>query len=203
MAHFFLIRHGETDWNKQGLLQGHSDIPLNEVGKEQALRLGKELRKQNIQAIYASDLKRANETAQLIAEQNKMKIELSPHLREVHLGKAEGLPRQDIAKTFGQELWDNWISQDIQNFHHSFPEGESRLQALERFSKFIAQVLRKYQAPDQGPVAFVTHGLILRAFTVSHNPGMKLELLIPNCSVLRFSWPRGQENAQFIEQLYK
>ena len=70
----YLVRHGQTDWNKNGLVQGQTDIPLNSTGVEQAQALAKRFQKENIDVIYASDLKRAYGTAEEIAKVKNMKV---------------------------------------------------------------------------------------------------------------------------------
>lgn len=82
----YLVRHGETEWNVKKLIQGQKDIPLNEKGKKQA---GK-LKKIKFDAIYSSDLKRAAETAKIIAGKRRLKIIKSTALRERYFGKFQG-----------------------------------------------------------------------------------------------------------------
>lgn len=102
-----LVRHGETAWNAEGRLQGQTDIPLNDVGREQARTAGTELAAQSWDIVVASTLGRAIETAELIG--NELGLELSERmsqLRERHYGKAEGflvryLPRDEIDELLG------------------------------------------------------------------------------------------------------
>jgi broad specificity phosphatase PhoE len=87
-----LVRHGETDWNKEQRLQGHTDNPLNKNGQEQALRFSKRISKTypDIQAIYASDLIRAYTTAVPTAKKLRLPIQKSAALREINWGELEG-----------------------------------------------------------------------------------------------------------------
>jgi broad specificity phosphatase PhoE len=91
VTEFLLVRHGETDWNAAGRLQGHTDRPLSDYGREQARRLADELEGEEFDAIYASDLARARETAEIVGERLDQKVVLDPDLREKDWGTWEGL----------------------------------------------------------------------------------------------------------------
>ena len=91
MTTLLLVRHGETDWNAEGRLQGHTDRPLNDFGRRQAQRLADELAAEEFDAIYASDLARARETAEIVAEHLRLGVLLDPDLREKDWGTWEGL----------------------------------------------------------------------------------------------------------------
>jgi len=86
-----LVRHGETDWNAAGRLQGQTDRPLSDFGRRQARQLAEELDGEQFDAIYASDLARARETAEIVGERLGLPIELDPDLREKDWGNWEGL----------------------------------------------------------------------------------------------------------------
>jgi broad specificity phosphatase PhoE len=92
-----LARHGETDWNRELRIQGSSDIALNELGQRQAQQLAQELTDVDLDAIYASDLSRARETAAAVAASHGLAVHLDPRLRERSFGSWEGLTREDIA----------------------------------------------------------------------------------------------------------
>jgi broad specificity phosphatase PhoE len=86
-----LVRHGETDWNAVGRLQGHTDRPLSDFGRRQAQQLAEELEDEPLDAIYASDLARARETAEIAGERLGLPVVLDPDLREKDWGTWEGL----------------------------------------------------------------------------------------------------------------
>jgi 2,3-bisphosphoglycerate-dependent phosphoglycerate mutase len=86
-----LVRHGETDWNAVGRLQGHTDRPLSDFGRRQAQQLAEELSDEELAAIYSSDLARARETAELVGERLGLPVVLDPDLREKDWGTWEGL----------------------------------------------------------------------------------------------------------------
>ena len=91
MTELLLVRHGETDWNAEGRLQGHTDRPLNEYGRRQARGLADELAGEELDAIYSSDLARARETAEIVGERLGLPVVLDPDLREKSWGSWEGL----------------------------------------------------------------------------------------------------------------
>ena len=91
MTTLLLVRHGETDWNAAGRLQGHTDTPLNDYGRRQARALADRLAGERLDALYASDLSRARETAEILGAQLGLSVELDPDLREKSWGTWEGL----------------------------------------------------------------------------------------------------------------
>ena len=91
MTTLLLVRHGETDWNAEGRLQGHTDRPLSDYGRRQARRLAEELEGEELEAIYSSDLARAHETAEIVGERLGLPVALEPDLREKDWGTWEGL----------------------------------------------------------------------------------------------------------------
>jgi probable phosphoglycerate mutase len=100
-----LTRHGETDWNSAGRWQGHSDTPLNDEGRRQARALAETL--DGVDVVYSSDLARARETAEIVAERLALPIRLDPRLRERGFGAWEGLTNDEIELRFPDthRLW--------------------------------------------------------------------------------------------------
>ena len=90
MTTFYLIRHGETDWNKARKLQGHTDIPLNATGEQQAKKLTDVLHNVNFDLAFSSDMIRAKRTAEIILLEKKLHIETTKKLRERTFGELEG-----------------------------------------------------------------------------------------------------------------
>ena len=91
MTTLLLVRHGETDWNAEGRLQGHTDTPLNDYGRRQAAALADDLARDGIDVVYSSDLARARETAEIVAARLGLAVLLDPGLREKNWGSWEGL----------------------------------------------------------------------------------------------------------------
>ena len=147
-----LIRHGQTDWNKAGRWQGHADIPLNDLGKEQARHLAKRLATWSIDAFLSSDLKRAYETAVIVANPHKLQIQSDPIWRERHIGELQGLTGETGRKKY-PEVWarsENGILEP--------PNGETFSEMQARAMTAFNQLLALYQ---NGTIVVVSHGQLL------------------------------------------
>ena len=94
-----IVRHGETDWNVEKRIQGHTDVPLNATGRAQALAMAFNAAHRRFSAIYSSDLSRAMETARYVAEREDEAIRPMPQLRERHYGILQGLTAAEAAES--------------------------------------------------------------------------------------------------------
>ncbi len=151
----FLFRHGETDWNREGRLQGHTDTPLNATGLAQAEALAEQLRRHRLDAVVSSDLLRARTTARIVAEAVGVPLLVEPGLRETDVGEAEGLLWADAKTRFGESLTERWYADgDI-----AFPGGETgiatRMRALDALRRFTAT--HPYRR-----IGVSTHGAMIR-----------------------------------------
>jgi 2,3-bisphosphoglycerate-dependent phosphoglycerate mutase len=151
----FVFRHGETDWNREGRLQGHTDTQLNATGLAQAEALRERLRPHRLDAVVSSDLSRAWTTARMVAEALAVPLFTDPGLRETDIGSAEGMLWADAKLRFGESLTERWYSDgDV-----AFPGGETgiatRLRGLAALRRFAAE--RPY-----GRIGVSTHGAMLR-----------------------------------------
>jgi broad specificity phosphatase PhoE len=149
-----LIRHGETDWNRIGRCQGVADIVLNENGKKQARELAHSLRDHNIKAIYSSDLKRARETAQHIAEHHNITVQLEPGLQEMNQGDLEGLSFPDIRDKYAEVLKQWRESPETLRL----PSGESLVEVQNRAWKVFEKVHQNHIGET---VVIVSHNLTI------------------------------------------
>ena len=123
-----LIRHGETPWNSERRVQGcRSDTELSQRGREQAEKIALVLRKQRVDAIYSSPLKRAVDTAKAIARACGLEVKVAFELREIDAGELEGLSQEELRKRYG-EFWKEWRES---NPSFPLPGGES-LEELQR-----------------------------------------------------------------------
>jgi probable phosphoglycerate mutase len=153
---FIVIRHGETAWNAQSRIQGHLDSPLNEEGLAQALMVGERLGHEQFSELYSSDLGRALQTVQPIADRTGHEVVREARLRERHLGVFQGLTGMQCERDYPQE-YARFKRRDPE---HAVPGGESVRQLFERVSSLFADLARRH--PDQRIVA-VTHGGVLDA----------------------------------------
>ena len=146
-----LVRHGETEWNKQRRIQGcRSDTRLSPKGLEEADRLATVLRKERIDAIYSSPMKRAAETAQIIADACKMKVELFHELREIDAGALDGLFERELTGTYEAA----WKGLRGGNPSTPLPGGESLQDLQKRTSWAVDRMLEKHV---DGTVVVVAH----------------------------------------------
>jgi probable phosphoglycerate mutase len=151
-----LVRHGQTDWNAQGRIQGHRDTDLSELGRTQAGALVARLAGERIDAIWSSDLARARETARPIAQARGLAVSIEPRLRERGFGMFEG-------HTYG-EAEANWpLEYGIWRRRepgHAVPGGESYLQLRERVLAALAAICGAHPG---AVVLAITHGGVLDA----------------------------------------
>lgn len=104
MIRLYLIRHGETEWNKAKRFQGWTDIELSEEGIRQAELLGERFKKIDIDEIYSSPLKRAVSTAKAVAKATNLDIKTNENFKEINFGEWEGLTAKEISAKFGNDF---------------------------------------------------------------------------------------------------
>jgi len=166
-----LARHGETDLNRDGIWQGHGDPPLNDLGRRQAAELAERLAAAEIAAVYSSDLRRAYETAEIVAAVKGLDITAEPDLREMDVGTWSGLTSEAIATRFPEMT------------HH---DGEER----EAFDARAVGVLRRIAGAHEGShVLVVTHGGVVRALD-RHVIG-EPRAVLANCETASFRFEDG------------
>ncbi|VVA44215.1 Alpha-ribazole phosphatase [Candidatus Roizmanbacteria bacterium] len=153
----YLTRHGETEWNVKKLIQGQNDIPLNKKGKEQAEKLSEKLKKIKFDLIYSSDLKRASETAKIIAGKRELKIIKSKALRERHFGKYQGVSFKKSKAIF--EIINNLKTNEKKD-----AKVEDEQKVIKRFINYIREV--SIQNLDK-TILIVTHAGPIRLFLIN------------------------------------
>jgi broad specificity phosphatase PhoE len=165
-----LARHGETDWNLENRVQGQTDRPLNATGLEQARALATRLETEELVAVYASDLMRARETAEIVAHVHGLDVTIDSDLREKNFGTWEGLTNVEIGERFPNAVRGRW------------GDGETSEAVTERA---ISAIDRVRDLHPVGKVLVVSHGGPLRAIlghlAVSYGP-------IGNCDVIRVQY---------------
>lgn len=188
MTDLIFIRHGETDWNRAHRFQGQADPPLNATGHAQALRLAERLAGEPATDLWCSDLTRARQTAQPLAERWGVVPRLHPGLREQGFGIVEGMTGEAIRHRFA-DLWPGWLEQSAD---FAFPDGES----LRRFSARVLATVDEIAATPGAPRrVVVTHGGVLdmlwRAAHGEPPQGLR-RCEIPNTGLNHLRWtPQG------------
>ena len=150
------VRHGETDWNVQTRIQGQIDIALNAAGREQTRRLGRALADEQFDAVYASDLRRAADTARAVAERRGLRVRTEVSLRERAFGDFEGLTWAEVEQQH-PEASRRWRERDA-----SFgpPGGETLAVFYERSVSALAAIAARHRGEH---IAIITHGGVLDA----------------------------------------
>lgn len=158
-AHICIARHGETDWNRSGILQGWFDVPLNELGRRQASELAASFADAGFTAVWTSPLVRARETAEIVTAA----LGLPPPschegLKERHFGAVQGIPKDELA-----ELNPAMLEQILRrNPAASFVGGESMDEFADRVLGAFAEIGARHRG---GPALVITHGWVMDVVT--------------------------------------
>jgi probable phosphoglycerate mutase len=181
VTELLLVRHGETDWNRDRRFQGHADQPLNHAGREQALALADELAGERIGFVYTSDLVRARETAEIVAARLGADVVVRSELREIDVGDWEGLTWPEIEERHpeGARSW--------HEHGHGWKSGETYDQLGERIIAALRRIAADHPAQR---VLVVGHGGTVRATRafiegLSVADSRRRSPAIGNCEVFR------------------
>lgn len=174
----YIIRHGQTDWNLAGKIQGQTDIPLNATGIEQAQKVAQFLKKKNISlaALHSSDLQRAHQTAREIALQFALDVILTADLREGHFGKIEGLTKQERDDLYGPMTDEEW------------PEkvgAEPRDKVIARVVNYLHRIVQTHNSQH---IAIVTHGWLLHSLITHLGHNVSELPALSNVSITTITW---------------
>jgi probable phosphoglycerate mutase len=179
-----IIRHGETDWNLEKRIQGHTDIPLNDTGRAQALAMAFAAAHQHFHAIYSSDLQRAWETAEALALREDHQVKTLPQLRERHFGIFQGLTVAQGAERH-PAAYAHYVTRDPD---YDFETGESLRGFAARVAEGLDWLVRHHHGQT---IAAVCHSgvldLIYRRATGRPLVSPR-DFQIPNCSLNWFRW---------------
>jgi probable phosphoglycerate mutase len=176
-----LIRHGETAWNTERRLQGHTDIPLNVRGALQARQMAQALQdiKLTFDVLYTSDLKRASDTANAIVELFGIEAQVDSALRERHFGALQGLSIPE-APALRPDIWQAHIARDLE---HDLEGGES----IQQFALRVQNALEKIQVRHTGKtILIVSHGGTLdMMYRIASKQALNTERIVsvPNASL--------------------
>jgi broad specificity phosphatase PhoE len=176
---FYIVRHGETDWNAEHIVQGITDTNLNTQGENQALELANKLKEIVFYKVYSSDLLRAKRTAEIIALEKKLAVETTQALRERRFGKFEGKRTSELKEI------DDIIEKLDKERQLSYTHGgeiESDDELLAKLIPFIREIA--VASPGQ-TILLVTHGGVIRALLRHLGLEENLSLNIPNLSYVK------------------
>ncbi len=155
MATIYLIRHGQTDWNKKKRFRGRADVPLNDHGRREAEALAKHLSAIRADACYSSPLSRARETAEIIARPHSLDVMTNDGIIDVDYGEWQGLS-EDRAREEHAEIYQRWRERP---HHTKFPNGESLTMVRKRALASLEAI--RADNPD-GVVLVVAHRVVTK-----------------------------------------
>ncbi len=180
---FYLVRHGQTEWNKIGRIQGLTDIPLSDFGQKQAGDIAKHLLKVGvpISYIYTSPLKRASMTADIISEKIGINVNKSPFLKEVCFGDAEGKIYSELPSHL-KSLFDAIFvgGSNVGNVNMRLSNAETFDEVFSRFISFMDSV-----PADEDNVLLVTHGAFIKIVLLKF---LSEDVRIGNCACFSFEY---------------
>ena len=178
-----MVRHGETDWNRENRFQGRADPPLNEVGRDQARELAGRLAREPFDAVYSSPLRRAHETAAILVSALSVHVQTSDALCEVDVGSWSGLTRTEVEAQFPVG-YGRWLE-----YGHGWEDGETYDALGRRVVTGLRQIARTHPT---GRVLAVTHGGPIRSALaasagVGFDEARRSIHIVGNCAVVRFA----------------
>lgn len=185
VTRLYLVRHGQSAGNAEGRFGGHSPTPLSELGKQQAEATAAALSKEKIDAIYSSDLLRALQTAQPLAERLNLLAIAHPAFRERKVGVLEGLTFDESKEKFPNDYY-ALVNRDV---HHVITEGESYRQLLKRATNALHEVIRTHHGgkivifSHTGTICFLTLYLL---GAINRRTCATPWLVTSNCGINRF-----------------
>ena len=190
VKNIYVIRHGETDWNKDSRFQGQTDVPLNAKGQEQALALVPLMHQLQLESVYSSSLSRAYQTAEIATSDLKLTVTRDDRLRETNIGVAEGLTLDEIIAQLGDEAIAKWRSYEERVLDFKFTNGESKRQMMIRIRGAMLDIAQNSNRKNVGVFA---HGMVMRAMTFVFSSGIPWDHhAFANGSVHHFLWSSDQ-----------
>jgi len=158
MLEIYFVRHGETEWNLKGMLQGKQNSPLTEKGRAQAAKLGEALKDVEFDGLYSSPMGRASLTAEIIRGEREQALFTIPALREMSFGEMEGLSKKEFQKLHPEQyknLWEDALIYDPSAF-----KGETFKEVDERVMEGLDHLVKSH--PNGGRILVVSHGMTLK-----------------------------------------
>ncbi len=181
MQKFSFIRHGETDWNVEKRIQGHTDIPLNAKGKLQAKERAKALQQEPFDVCFSSDLSRAEQTARILVEGRSIPLYLDMRLRERSHGILEGL------------LWHDYHAINTQERALMV---ESPDDVVHRLFSILDEIIHSN-------VLIVTHGGVMKALLHRLLASSSQDIFVSNAALLQVSWHQGNASVLYHDGIGK
>ena len=182
MKRVIMVRHGETDWNREDRIQGGLDIPLNKWGKQQSRDIATRLATVPIDRIYSSRLSRAYETALEIARLHNLEVLVNSRLNELGQGEWEGMRSEEVKRAY-PDLYLKWEKDPTLA---TPPGGENVRQAFQRVQKFCKEKILHGEGTDLVVANNVINALIKLILRDENSLGLLWEKLPHNAQIERF-----------------
>jgi len=187
---FYIFRHGETDLNREGRWQGAGyDPELNASGRAQARQLTEKLRPLGVQIIYSSPLRRALQTAEIVADELHIPVVLNKGLIEGSFGVNEGRFHKDIVQT---EEYKSWRNLDAEYIHFRFEGGESKYEIMQRMVSALSEILNT----PETVIGISSHNAAIRYLALHY--GLQLPH-IANGALIRLNYNDGEWSAEEMQ----
>lgn len=196
ITRLYLVRHGQSAGNAEGRFGGHGPTPLSKLGERQARITAEALKKEGISVVYSSDLARAVQTAQPLADLIGVSVNATQAFRERHVGVLEGLTFDESKRDFPKDYY----ALVNRNVHHVITKGESYRQLLRRTTGALWDILRRHQGEKiaiyshTGAICFMTLHLM---GAIHRNTKQTPWLITSNCGINRFEI-RGRNNIRVV-----
>jgi broad specificity phosphatase PhoE len=197
---FYLIRHGQTDWNIGRRIQGETDVPLNARGRLQAEAAGRAMREVPIDAIYSSDLSRALETARAVSrlhDGGPLPVTPLREFEEVSFGEWEGMSLDEVG-----EKWPELFARWKQNATAVTPPGgETPDEVRERVSRGFQKIGADWEKTPFSSAVITAHGAVLEYIFdwLLRNASEHREIIVENASISRISYDFATEEGRILE----
>lgn len=192
----YLFRHGETDWNKIGKLQYHTDIDLNETGILQAKINANALKDKGIQHIYSSPLKRAYKTGKILADLINVNIEIVDNLKEVNGGLWSGKTKTEVKELLGKDNYEKFFHSRNEMLNFRFPDGETKLEARNRIYNCIIDICKN---TPYNTIGISSHGFVLTEFTRATN--YKDDDTLKNCEYIEAEFDSDTQKIKILKRV--
>lgn len=189
----YLIRHGQTDWNIEGKIQGRQDISLNQTGRKQAEDLAAGMDTRPVTQIFSSIQKRARETALVLGQRQNVDVRIVSGLEEVDFGQWEGLTWSEIQTQYPRE-YERWSLNPVEA---APPGGESQLAVWKRCADAVKLILSE----AEGDIAIVSHGATL-AHLISYflqGKSEDFEIIVENASITTMNYSLVTQDFMLLE----
>lgn len=172
-----LVRHGESTWNSENKIQGHSDVPLSSVGFQQAKLLAKSLAREKFSCLYSSKLIRARQTAEIVSKSIGIPISYQNEIKEIFLGEWEGKTPEEVNKEYNNG-YDRWRENPTKTI---IPGAEPITAFKKRSKKAFEKIIKNHSSDDN--ILIITHGGFITSI-ISHVLEVNFDRLITRLPIL-------------------